>query len=513
MKITYSAPIVTADAARRTITGVVAPYGEIGNTSAGPVVFEAGAFYELDASSVKFLLEHDETRPIGRATALMSNSDGIVGAFRIAGTTAGSDALIEAAEGLRDGISVGANLEEWVVRDGAIIVSRAKIVEVSLVHRPAFTTARVLDVAASDADAVSTDAPSAPEQEPENMPETTPEVVDAPAVVDVPAPIAATAAAVPQPVAYTRPRSAPLTAGAYLRHSVLAMAGRSESRDVLAAVGTIDVPGLLPTEQSREVIGVIDSSRRFINSIERRPLPGSGMKFQVPIRDLKVGDLTLVAEFDPVPEGDTEITYIDVDVEVFKRRTTLSVEAIERTDPAILQDLILQYAESYAQATNKYAIQRALAVASYTPQPGGSDLAGWVTAGIKDSAAVMRRAPDRLLLDLEAWSEFKNERDGSERPLFPHLTPQNAPGQLSGTALAGDVEGLGAFVDFDAPADTQVVFPTGALRFYEGAGQPAQVRAVQVSSMEFEIGVYGYVAFLAKYPTAVRILGTEPAPE
>lgn len=512
MKITYSAPIVTADAARRTITGVVAPYGEIGHTSAGPVVFEAGAFGELDASAVKFLLEHDVTRPIGRATALMGNADGIVGTFRIAGTTAGSDALIEAAEGLRDGISVGANLEEWDVRDGAIHVTRANLVEVSLVHRPAFDTARVLDVAASDAE-VSTDAPSTPEQEPENMPETTPEVVDAPAVVDVPAALAATAAAVPQPVAYTRPRMAPLTAGAYLRHSVLAMAGKSESRDVLAAVGTIDVPGLLPTEQSREVIGVIDSSRRFINSIERRALPGAGMKFQVPVRNVKVGDMTLVAEAAAVPEGDTEIDYIDVDVEVFKRRTTLSVEAIERTDPAILQDLIVQYAESYAQATNKYAIEKALAVASYTPQPVGSDLAGWVTAGIADAASVMRFAPDRLLLDLSAWSDFKNERDDSGRPLFPHLTPQNAPGQLSGTALAGDVEGLGAFVDFDAPADTQVVFPSAALRFYEGAGQPAQVRAVQVSSMEFEIGVYGYVAFLAKYPTAVRILGPEPVLE
>jgi HK97 family phage prohead protease len=507
MKITYAAPIVTADASRRTITGIVAPFGEVGNTSAGPVVFEAGAFGDVQAEDIKFLLEHDLTRPIGRATTLMSNGDGIVGTFRIAATTAGSDALIEAAEGLRDGISVGAVLEEWETRDGAIHVTKASLVEVSLVHRPAFETARVLDVAASDASPETPDTP----QEQEPMSETTPEVVDAPVVVDashVPA-----VASAPQPVAYTRPRIEPMTAGSYLRHSVLAMAGRSDSRDLLAAVGTTDVPGLLPTEQSKEIIGVIDQSRRFINSIERRPLPTAGMRFQVPVRLTKVGDMTIIAEGDPVDEGDTTIDWIDVDVEVFKRRTTLSVEAIERTDPAILQDLLVQYAESYAQATNKYAIEKALENASYTEEPAGSDLAGWVTAGIADSAAVMRFAPDRLLLDLTAWSDFKNERDGNERPLFPHLTPQNAPGQLAGTALAGDVEGLGAFVDFDAPAATQVVYPSAAVRFYEGAGQPAQVRAVQVSSMEYEIGVYGFVAFLPKYPTAVRILGTEPDEE
>ncbi len=39
--------------------------------------------------------------------------NGIVATFKIANTMAGEDALVEATEGLRDGFSVGAQINEW----------------------------------------------------------------------------------------------------------------------------------------------------------------------------------------------------------------------------------------------------------------------------------------------------------------------------------------------------------------------------------------------------------------
>ena len=63
--ITFSAEL-TADSAARTISGKIVPFnGEVGNTSAGAVVFERGAINIADSSKVKLLLEHDPKQPIG----------------------------------------------------------------------------------------------------------------------------------------------------------------------------------------------------------------------------------------------------------------------------------------------------------------------------------------------------------------------------------------------------------------------------------------------------------------
>ncbi|CAB4159726.1 hypothetical protein UFOVP719_1, partial [uncultured Caudovirales phage] len=43
MQLTFSSPIEAADAGRRIISGVVVPFGKIGNTSVGPVIFERGS--------------------------------------------------------------------------------------------------------------------------------------------------------------------------------------------------------------------------------------------------------------------------------------------------------------------------------------------------------------------------------------------------------------------------------------------------------------------------------------
>mgnify|MGYP000373611628 CR=1 FL=1 len=61
--LTFSAEL-TADASERTISGKIVPFnGEVGNTSAGAVVFERGAINIADSTKVKLLLEHDPKQP------------------------------------------------------------------------------------------------------------------------------------------------------------------------------------------------------------------------------------------------------------------------------------------------------------------------------------------------------------------------------------------------------------------------------------------------------------------
>lgn len=531
--VTFAAPIAAADPGRRTVTGTVLPYGAVGTTSLGPVRFARGAFGDaLDPAAVRLLLEHDRSRPIGRALELVESDAGIVGTFRLSTTTAAGDALIEAADGLRDGLSIGARLVDYTIDDdGTIHATAAELREVSLVTDPAFGGARVAEVAASAIDAATTPTPTPtattepdhhraptearPMDEPTN-PEATEVAASEPATTEVAA--AAPEPASPTPQVTARDRDpAPISAGQTVQLMVAASQGDPAAGELLrAATGTTQVSGLIPTPQAREIIGIIDQRRPVVDTVERRALPASGVKFQVPVRLTKSGVELIDNPDDPgLLDSGSSFDFIDVNVEMFAGKDTLTVHAIERSDPQILDDMLMQFAESYAQQTDGFVADGLLAGAGTS---SAADYEDAIVAGIADSAQIVRQAPEWLLLNLSGWSTLKglrNDLDG--RRVFPRLSARNAQGTMSGSPFTdGDAEGLttrvslnlptGADPDADPAADFPDViaaYPSMAGRFYEGGGT-AQVRAMQVGSLTWEIGVYGYVAYLPKYPTAVR---------
>jgi len=96
------------------------------------------------------LLEHDRTRPIGKLVDITADDAGIQATFKVAGTIAGDDSLLEAAEGLRDGFSVGVVVDDWDTNKGVMQVKASRLMEVSLVAEPAIQSARVSEIAASE---------------------------------------------------------------------------------------------------------------------------------------------------------------------------------------------------------------------------------------------------------------------------------------------------------------------------------------------------------------------------
>ena len=111
--------ITSADSESRTITGRVVTWNETGSTSAGLTTFKPES---IATKNVKLLLEHDRTRPIGKVLSMTATEQGIDATFKIAETTAGNDALIEAATGLRDGFSVGVKVNAHDFVDGVLVV-------------------------------------------------------------------------------------------------------------------------------------------------------------------------------------------------------------------------------------------------------------------------------------------------------------------------------------------------------------------------------------------------------
>jgi hypothetical protein len=82
MKLTFQSEVLTASISKREITGLIVPFGRVGSTSMGPVVFEQGSLSV--AGDIKFLSEHDNTKPLGRMIAHNVTPIGIVATFKLA---------------------------------------------------------------------------------------------------------------------------------------------------------------------------------------------------------------------------------------------------------------------------------------------------------------------------------------------------------------------------------------------------------------------------------------------
>ena len=136
--------------------------------------------------------------------------DGIEATFKIANTMAGEDALVEATEGLRDGFSVGAQINEWTNVKGVMQITSATLDEVSLVTDPAIDSARVKEVAASENEEVKEDSDlaTADSDKPTEGDQVSDTTAPAPAVEEA-VEAAKVEATSPRPAFYTRPRLDP----------------------------------------------------------------------------------------------------------------------------------------------------------------------------------------------------------------------------------------------------------------------------------------------------------------
>ncbi len=264
------------------------------------------------------------------------------------------DALEEAATGLRDGFSVGVKINEWKNVEGVLRIQSSSLQEVSLVTDPAIDSARVAEVAASATPENSEATAEETTTQEDKVSDTTSEAPIATEAVEASQAPVVTA----QYMAYTKPRiDTNVTAGQYLNAQIKALSGDTDARDLVAALQIATVSentGTVPPNYLRDVIGVIDSSRPFIDSIERAPLPASGMKVFTP----KLGAQAIVgqtAEGVEFASQDTAVTFQEDTIVKFAGANIVNVELFDRSDPSFADLLVRELAASYAQKTDAYA--------------------------------------------------------------------------------------------------------------------------------------------------------------
>jgi HK97 family phage major capsid protein len=501
MKINFPITITAADTNKRTISGTIVSWNEAGNTSAGKTVFAKDS---IDFSKpVKLLLEHDKTRPLGKLIDITANDQGLEGTFKLAKTFAADDALEEAATGLRDGFSVGVMVDAWDNKDGAMVISKSSLSEVSLVSDPAIASAKVEKV-------VATNTPENSEATAEDQ--TTQEDKVSDITSDAPIATEAVEAAKSEPVvvvatqsvAYTKPRSPINSKATYLEHSVRAALGSEESRQyVMAADTTGNNSGLIPTPQSTEIInGISNADRGLIDALSRGVLPASGMTFEIP-KITTAPTVTLEAEAAAIDTTDQAASFVSVDVKKFAGGQTFSVELLDRSSPAFFDELVRQMEYAYAKTTDAYVagvLGSSCALATATADNTAAGILSYVSGAAASVYSGSLGFARNLIVNSTQWGNIMGYNDGG-RPIYNASQPQNSGGAVSAQSLRGNVAGLDLYVSrsldgYTTGDQSMIVVNPDAFTWYESPR--LQLRSDITATGQVSVAYYGYGALAVK---------------
>ena len=504
MKVTTPFIITAADSQSRTITGQIMAFDTPANASTGKVMFKAGS---LNPSSVTLNLEHDPSRPIGKSIdmSLSPDKSALMATFKILPTTAGNDSLVEAMHGVRDGFSVEANATDFGHNaDGTMVVNAADLVGVALTHNPAFDSARVSNVAATEeiSESSSDEAELPTPTEGDEVDNT---VTEQPAVETVEA-TQSIQASEKKPVNFIATRNPVVSPETFLMHKVAAMRGSEESRNfIAAATASSDNPGLIPTRQLREVVnGLADNVRASIDSISTGVLPDAGLVFQIP-KLTQLPDVSVVDELDTVTPVKMESEFINVDVKSFKGNQVMSVELADRSDPMFFTELIANLSAQYARATNAYNSSVILtgstsAPTEYADPISATDLLKWVSDGAVSVYENTFKFADAIVVSPAQWGNIMSMSvDG--RPIYNALQPQNAAGNAQPRALRGSINGLDLWVDtaltsYGVGDGSMYVINRDAYTWYESPR--LELRTNFINDGSIGILLYGYGATATK---------------
>ena len=536
MLLTFSQEIQAADTERRIVSGLVAPYGEIGFTSAGPVMFERGSITYAEATNIKLLMQHQADKPVGRAISFSDSTEGVYGSFKLSSSTRGQDALVLAQENLVSGLSVGVDVTASKPMGDYLLVTAAVLKEVSLVESAAFSSASVTDIAAARAaleaatstkektttisttiveveTETETESEEAVTTAPENTPEETP--VDTP--VEAEKVEAARKIIRPSVLDSQRVRTPITSMGAYTEHKIKAALGNEDSKlYVTAADDSFSTnPAFSPTQYLSE----FPTNTRFgtpaIDACSKGTLPASGMTINVPSLVTSAGGqsgvaptVTVEAEAGAVSNTGMVTEYLTGTINKYAGMNTISVELLERSDPNFYAELTNQLQNAYLKTLDTTVLAALISAGQYS-SGCDADSAGIIEFA-SDSARKVYEATgyfaNNYIANGSQWQLLMGATDTTGRPIYSASQPMNAGGLAQPGSIRGNVLGLDLYVDKNFTAtttidDSAVILAPEAFTVYQSPTAYMSVNVV--SNLQVQVAIYGYMATIAKMPKGI----------
>jgi hypothetical protein len=456
---------------------------------------------------VKLLAQHEPNNPIGRAQSFSTEGDFMFGQFKISNSSKGTDYLTLAAEDLVSGLSVGVDVISSLPKDNYLLVTAARLIEVSLVESPAFENATVTKVAASESEAEQeTTQPTETESEAvvDNTAAVTPEVETAP-VVEASRPTVSASF-------HTEVRSPIKTAGSYLEHSIKAKMGNHDSQTFIRAADMAAQklyaandsfttnPAFSPVQYISQVIDTSVMTRPTIDALGgARALAASGMTISHP-------KITTNATSGVVAEGastaSTQIvsSYVNATVVKIAGAQIMSQELLDRSQSSFYSAMYENCMRAYAKASDAYVI--AEIVSGGTQSTAQAATIAGIQAYVAQAAPAVYAAAGEtataFIAGTSVWSLLIGSLDTTGRSLFNAASPMNSSGQSSPRGLRGDVMGLDLWVDANMVAttidDCAFIVTPSAIAVYES---PMLSLTTNITATG-EIAVELYAYFAAK---------------
>jgi len=540
--LTFSGNIEAVDSGdRRTISGKIAPYGEVGYTSAGKVVFAEGSISAPEPSRVKLLMSHDNSKPVGRMQSITSAKDGLYASFKVSASSRGSDAILLAQEQLMDGLSVGVEVTASKPQKDYLLVTAATLREVSLVESAAFASAAVQKISAQEGnmplDAAETTSTkitttntvintTTTETETETESEaavttapdqTAPEAVDA---TEQAAPVVEAARKIILPSALNsqRVRTPIVNMGSYTEHKIKAALGNEDSKlYVTAADDSFSTnPAFNPTQYLSE----FPTNTRFgtpsIDACSRGVLPNSGMTINVPSLVTSAGGqsgvapvVTVEAEAGAVQNTGMVTEYLSGTVNKYSGMNTISIELLERSDPNFYSELTAQLQNAYLKTldtTVNAALITAGTVATTAQAATSAGIIGYASEAARLVYEATGYYAQNYIANGAQWQLLMGASDTTGRPIYSASQPMNAGGLTQPGSIRGNVLGLDLFVDKNFAAttvvdDSAIILAPEAFTVYQSPQAYMSVNVV--SNLQVQVAIYGYMATIAKMPKGI----------
>jgi HK97 family phage prohead protease len=491
-----TAPTATATE----LSGIVVPYGQVVTKMGVPLTFARGSLdLPADLSTVKLLVQHDQDRPVGYATAATETDAGLHMTLALTEHIRSQALSDEVALKLRDGLSVGVEFDAatymaitdafWDEPDGPITV-HGQLREVSAVSVPAFNDARA---ATNETRALSTFAAD-------------PAPADPPPPAVDPGMTAAQLAEQLRPLLFAGPAAQPAhPLAGFASFGDAWMAVQTQDVDQFALVDQViaDNPGVVPPSWLTEIRGIIDTGRPGVVAFGGASSPGdSGMDLFWPYFD---GDFSLLVGVQATEK--TEITSVKVPIKrgtatlkTYAGGSDISYQLIRRSSPAYRDAYLRIMAIGYGVTTDNAFVDAVTAAATagpiWAPATGTSDqLRGALFAA---SAMVQKATGSPASFVLAAEDMFV--KFGGLAGLWPATYgTQNVSGTADAASLRISVAGLQVILDSNLAAGTVLVSNEQAATWAEDG--PFPVSAEDVAKLGQNVALWGMGAtavFLTK---------------
>jgi phage head maturation protease len=457
---------------------------------------------------VKFLLDHND-HAMGYGVSFTAEADGLHAVMEVPRSElvdpATATAVRQMGNGIRDALSVGVIVDKADRHPGDdgdhFTVTAATLVELSSVLVPRFDAARHDRVAASarhlnsQGVTMPTDAPPFPARTTppamlaalDGPPDDTPPDDDDPDAE-------LTAAAPRHPanrgnvVAYSGRRGPAVDTS--LRGVAMALAATGgDPRLVKAAltnVTTADVPGLIRPQYVDELVGLVNLGTPAISAFRQGIVTSNPIVYPhwttLPVVDVVTGEKVAI------PSGAVNIASASIAVKTYAGGNDVSVQTLDWSSPDFLTAYFQACAEVYARKIES-AFETALDTWA-TGVPTTGNLVGDIGAAIGAVAGTGLPGSFIMLMSGDVFGKLFTELAGTSGSIFGIVNASFPQPKIV----------VGPFL----PPATLITGMTGTAITFQNSGAPVRLRAVDVSLLGVDLGVYGYFASALLYPASLR---------